>query len=126
MQNVLWVFLGGGLGSVLRYLTILGVGRCLPKAAFPWGVFAANIVGSFILGLLFTVPALKERPSGIWLFFGTGMLGGYTTFSTLANDSWIHFSSDRPGLALANAAGSIVCGFAAAALGWQVGRQIHG
>ncbi len=125
MRNVLLVFLGGGLGSALRYLTILSVARCLPKAAFPWGVLISNLVGSFMLGMLFTIPMLKERSPGLWLFLATGMLGGFTTFSTLANDSWIQFSGDRPMLALANSLGSITCGFVAAGLGWQLGRHLH-
>lgn len=123
MRNVLFVFLGGGLGSACRYLTILCVARLLPRSAFPWGVFAANILGSFILGLLFSLPLMRERSPGAWLFLGTGFLGGYTTFSTLANDSWIQFSGDHPWIALANAFGSLASGFIAAGLGWQLGRH---
>lgn len=126
MRNLLLVFLGGGLGSSLRYLTILSIARCLPKSAFPWGVLVSNILGSFVLGLVFTLPSLRERAPGFWLFLGTGVLGGYTTFSTLANDTWIHFSNDRPWLALANSMGSMLLGFAAAGLGWQLGRQFQG
>lgn len=123
MRNVLFVFLGGGLGSVCRYLTILGVARFLPRSAFPWGVFAANILGSFLIGLLFAMPLMRDKSAGVWLFVGTGFLGGYTTFSTFANDTWIQFSSAHPWLALANALGSIASGFVAAGLGWQLGRQ---
>jgi CrcB protein len=123
MQNLLFVFLGGGLGSVLRYLTVIGVTRVLPKAIFPWGVFTANLLGSFALGFLFALPAMQEKNSGAWLFFATGALGGYTTFSTLSNDSWLLLLNQHSWLALLNAAGSILLGIAAAGLGWWAGSK---
>ncbi len=123
MRNVLLVFLGGGLGSVLRYLTVIGMARLLPKAVFPWGVFAANILGSFVLGFLFALPAMKEKSAGPWLFAATGFLGGYTTFSTLSNDSWLLLVNQHSWLALLNGIGSIVLGITAAALGWWAGSK---
>lgn len=123
MRNVLLVFLGGGIGSVLRYFTLLGAARLWPKAVFPWGVFAANILGSFALGFLFALPAMKEKGSGPWLFAATGVLGGYTTFSTFANDSWLLLVDHHSWLALLNALGSVVLGISAAALGWWAGSK---
>lgn len=118
MHAALFVFLGGGLGSVARYATIRLLARCLPTAVFPWGVFAANILGSFILGFLCALPIMREKGGGPWLFAATGFLGGYTTFSTLANDSWLLLAGQHPWLAVLNAVGSIVLGIIAAALGW--------
>lgn len=123
MNNLLLVFIGGGLGSVARYATVLGLARLLPKTAFPWGVFAANILGSFIIGFLFALPAMKDKGGGPWLFAATGFLGGYTTFSTLANDSWLLLLNQHSWLALLNAFGSIILGITAAALGWWAGRK---
>ena len=60
----------------------------------------------------------------MWFFCATGVLGGYTTFSTLANDSFQLWLNQQPLLALANAAGSLVFGMAAAAAGWQVARMV--
>ncbi len=124
MKNLILVFLGGGLGSVLRYGTVIGMARLLPKAVFPWGVLAANLCGSFILGFLFALPAMKEKGSGPWLFAATGVLGGYTTFSTLSNDSWLLLVNQHSWLALLNAVGSIVLGITAAALGWWAGSKL--
>lgn len=123
MREVLLVFLGGGLGSVARYATVLGLARWLPKAVFPWGVFAANILGSFILGFLFALPAMKAKGGGPWLFAATGFLGGYTTFSTLANDSWLLIVNQHSWLAALNAFGSMILGITAAALGWWAGSK---
>lgn len=123
MRNVLLVFLGGGIGSVLRYATVIGMARLCPRAVFPWGVFAANIAGSFILGFLFALPAMKEKNSGSWLFAATGVLGGYTTFSTLSNDSWLLLVNHHSWFALLNAFGSIALGVTAAALGWWAGSK---
>ncbi len=122
MRNALLVFLGGGLGSVLRYLTVLGITRYFPRSTFPWGVFTANILGSFILGFLCVLPMMKVKDQAPWLLASTGFLGGYTTFSTLANDSYVLLSGGHSWLALANALGSILIGVTAAALGWFCGR----
>ena len=67
------VFLGGGLGAVLRWSIGLVVDGW-------WGVLIANIVGSFLLGLLVASPLWGERH--LMAFLGTGLLGGFTTYST--------------------------------------------
>lgn len=126
MRNTLLVFLGGGLGSVLRYWTVLAAQRCWPAGVFPFGVLAANLAGSFLLGFLFAWPAMKARDAGVWLFFATGALGGYTTFSTLANDSFQLLLNNHPAAALLNAFGSIALGLLAAGLGWQAARWLFG
>lgn len=123
MRSALFVFLGGGLGAVMRYWTILGVEKLLPRAEFPWGVFIANIAGSFALGFLCVMPVIRSaHHQDLWLLAATGFLGGYTTFSTLANNSWLLFQGGSTTLALLNAFGSVVIGVIAAAIGWHVGR----
>ncbi|HYF35796.1 MAG TPA: fluoride efflux transporter CrcB [Prosthecobacter sp.] len=124
MRYALLVFLGGGLGSVLRYWTILAVQRWFPLAKFPLGVLVANLAGSFLLGFLFAVPAMKAKDAGVWLFSATGVLGGYTTFSTLANDSLHLLLNEQPLLMLINAVGSLLAGIVAAACGWQAARVL--
>jgi CrcB protein len=67
------VFLGGGLGATLRW----AVGLAVPGW---WGVLVANVVGSLLLGLLVASPLRSHAP---WMaFLGTGLLGGFTTYST--------------------------------------------
>jgi CrcB protein len=91
---------------------------------FPMGVFIANILGSFTLGFLFALPAMKAKDAGPWLFWATGVLGGYTTFSTLANDSFQLMLNQQPLLMVMNVAGSMIVGIAAAAFGWQMARLL--
>jgi CrcB protein len=86
MNIYLWIALGGALGSVARFgaseLITQGIG-----GAFPWGTLVVNLVGSFIIGFFAAVTA----PSGRWPvgcegrhFFMTGVLGGFTTFSSFS------------------------------------------
>lgn len=124
MWNVMLIFIGGGLGSVLRYGTVVGMARLTGPGVFPWSIFVANILGSFILGFLFGLPSMKTRDSGTWFFCATGVLGGYTTFSTLSNDSFILWQSSHGWMALANSVGSSLLGIAAAALGWKIASSL--
>ncbi len=124
MKNVILIFVGGGLGSVLRYCTVVALARVTAGGVFPWSIFVANVLGSFILGFLFGLPSMKGRDSAAWFFCATGVLGGYTTFSTLSNDSLILWQNGHAWLALANSLGSSLLGIAAAALGWKIATSL--
>ena len=124
MKNALLVFLGGGLGSVLRYGTVLVVARLGVRGSFPWSILVANLLGSFVLGLLFALPAMRSRDSSTWAFCATGVLGGYTTFSTMSNDSLILWQNSHGWLALLNSVGSALAGILCAAAGWQAGKSL--
>lgn len=124
MKNCALIFIGGGLGSVLRHGTVLAAQRLLGPAVFPWGILAANVLGSFALGFLFSWPALRSERPEAWLFCATGVLGGYTTFSTLSNDTVALLARGHGWLALGNGLGSLILGVLAAALGWQLARAI--
>ncbi|WP_336057094.1 fluoride efflux transporter CrcB [Nitratireductor sp. CH_MIT9313-5] len=87
MVNVLLVFLGGGAGAGLRYLSVLWISR-LFGAGFPAGTMVVNVAGSFAMGLL--VGYLARRAEGVGegmrLLLATGFLGGFTTFSAYSLD----------------------------------------
>lgn len=74
--TVLQVALGGAAGSVLRFLTVAGLGA-------PWAVAAVNVLGSFVMGFLY-IPAGRLGLSPLLL---TGVLGGFTTFSAFSLDT---------------------------------------
>ncbi|MFE6857683.1 fluoride efflux transporter CrcB [Nocardia sp. NPDC057668] len=76
---------GGALGALSRYgLTLVWPA---PAGGFPWAIFVINVVGSFLLGVLMVVIT-EIRPAHplVRPFLGVGILGGFTTFSTYAND----------------------------------------
>ncbi|NNK86767.1 MAG: fluoride efflux transporter CrcB, partial [Flavobacteriaceae bacterium] len=80
MKAAVLVFLGGGLGSVLRFL----IGRSMNAAspAFPWGTFTVNLIGSLVIGLAFGWILEKSKLSDdTLLFLVAGFCGGFTTFS---------------------------------------------
>ncbi|MFZ5790918.1 MAG: fluoride efflux transporter CrcB [Pseudomonadota bacterium] len=87
MIAYLIVFLGAGIGGALRHGTNLLAARLL-GTDFPFGTLAVNIVGSLAMGLLAAYFAFKGDSSQHWrLFLTTGVLGGYTTFSTFSLDT---------------------------------------
>ena len=86
-MNFLWVFLGGGLGSWLRYLITISSNRVLHD--FPLGTVIANLAGTFLIGLGSVIITEKQVFHIIRPFFLVGFLGGLTTFSTFANESFI-------------------------------------
>ena len=103
MIEFLLVMLGGAVGSGLRY----GVGMLLPSSqgGFPWATFVVNIVGSCVLGLLMGVSLTSSyvtRP--MMLLLGTGLCGGFTTYSAFAVESVVLAQQGQ----LATAAGYVV------------------
>ena len=116
---VLLAALGGVLGASLRagLLTVIPS----PDRGFPWVIFLINMVGSFILGILIqglTQGELDERKSKqIRLFFGTGILGGFTTYSTFVLQIHDQIASDQVVLALSYLLLSLVLGVFCAAAG---------
>jgi fluoride exporter len=86
MEHAAYVALGGALGSLLRYLTGMATIRLLGPF-LPWGTFTVNIVGSFCIGLLMEWIARKMNASAdVQLFLVTGVMGGFTTFSSFSLD----------------------------------------
>lgn len=123
MKPFLFVFAGGGLGAVFRYGLLRLTESSTRGLVFPWTIFAINISGSFLLGMLmaFATPA---SPSSNWrLFLATGVLGGYTTFSTFSADTLALLQAQRPGPAVANALLSVLFGVAFAFLGWWLATK---
>ena len=88
MKQLLLVFVGGGFGSVLRFL----IGKYFnnSETGIPYGTFAANIIGSLLIGIILGL-ALKNNTfsQNQILFLATGFCGGFTTFSTFAYESHI-------------------------------------
>ena len=111
------VGIGGGIGSVFRYLTAVVVNKYF-QPAFPWATFVANILGCLIIGLLlgFFERYHLANPDLKYLFV-TGFCGGYTTFSTFAVENMNLFNSGNSLTAFAYIAASIIIGLVAVWLG---------
>lgn len=113
---------GGLLGANARY----EIGRRITDWAgggFPWGTLLINLAGSFVLGLYLTV--ITERCHGratTRLFFATGFLGAFTTFSTFSYETVDLVRDGKLGLALSYVAASLVLGLAAAIAGTTAAR----
>ena len=116
MKQALLVFIGGGFGSVLRY----ALGKFLnnSETGIPYGTFAANALGSLLIGIILGMAAKNETLSqSQTLLLATGFCGGFTTFSTFAYENHVFLKSgDFMNFALYTI-GSFVIGFLAVFLG---------
>lgn len=123
MKQLLFVFIGGGFGSVLRYL----IGKWLnnSETGIPYGTFAANILGSLLIGLVLGFAAKNETFSqNQALLLATGFCGGFTTFSTFAYENHVFLKSgDFTSFALYTIA-SFVVGFLAVFAGMYLVKFI--
>jgi CrcB protein len=98
-MGYLIVFLGGGLGAMLRHgVNLAGLRLLGPN--FPYATIFANVSGSLVMGLLAAYFAFKGDASQHWrLFLTTGILGGYTTFSAFSLDAALLYERGELGMA---------------------------
>jgi CrcB protein len=119
---------GGGLGGLAR----LGLNTLLPHrgSGFPWSTFTANVAGCLLIGILM-VAVLEAWPAWssvhhLRAFAGTGVLGGFTTFSAYTSDTRALLAGGHAVLGLAYLFGSLAAGLAAVLVGHQVARAAFG
>jgi CrcB protein len=115
IRNVVAVALGGAIGAVARW----ALGEWLPDGSgFPWTTFAINVSGSFLLALLPAAAVVLAHPR--WpVFLGTGVLGGFTTLSSYAEQGRSLVADGRPWLAFLYLAGTLVACLLAVLLAQQ-------
>ena len=86
LKEIIAVFVGGGLGSVLRFL--VNKIEIISEHNFPYSTFISNFLGCFILGLVLGYFIKNENPNSIlFVFLTVGLCGGFTTFSSFSNES---------------------------------------
>lgn len=123
MKQLLLVFLGGGIGSVLRFLISKTLNS--PQTGTPYGTFAANIIGSLIIGIVLGLAVKQNTLSqNQILFLATGFCGGFTTFSSFAYENHLFLKSgDFTSFALYTVA-SFVIGFLAVFAGIFIVKSV--
>ncbi len=120
------VFLGGGLGSLLRYLSVMGVNRVAGES-FPYGTLFVNIVGSLLIG--FIIEGFSNKylvPVEIRAFLIAGVLGGFTTFSAFSQDVYRLIETGFVPSAVIYTAASVLLSIAAVFGGVYIARGIWG
>jgi len=116
LKQLLLVFIGGGFGSALRF--VIGKHLNSTTSGIPWGTFAANILGSLLIGIILGYAAKNDTLSqNQTLLLATGFCGGFTTFSTFAYENHVFLKSgDFTSFAFYTIA-SFIVGFLAVFLG---------
>ena len=121
--SFLVVFLGSGIGGMLRH----GVGLLALRvtgASFPWGTLVINVVGSALMGLMIGLFAARSiNDPELRLFVTTGLIGGFTTWSTFSLDIVTLWERGEIGSAIAYAAASIVLSLTVLAIALLAARR---
>jgi fluoride exporter len=119
MKNMLYVFLGGGIGSALRYALFL----MIPVTTFPYATFVVNILGSFLIGwLLSFYNSSSAMSSSIFLLLTTGLCGGFTTFSTFSKEGFLMIQQQQWLQFILYTLSSIIFCLLATAFGFYIGK----
>jgi len=130
LREFLFVFLGGGIGSVLRYaIGLIQVHlrlnpiSTLGQTLFPWPTLTANLLGCLLIGLFYSLSARLEWSPELRLLLTTGLCGGFTTFSTFSNEGLQLLRAGHFGIFALYFVLTLVLGLGAVALGaWMGGK----
>jgi CrcB protein len=123
-MQTLFVFIGGGLGAALRHF-VNGASLRLVGSDWPLGTVFINVTGSILMGVVAALFAFKlSLPPALRLFIATGILGGYTTFSTFSLETALLIERGQPAMALAYVLGSVLLGVGGLFAGMWVVRVL--
>ncbi|MDQ0476291.1 fluoride efflux transporter CrcB [Chryseobacterium sp. MDT2-18] len=118
MKNLFYIFIGGGLGSVLRFLISSYTQKLWNINSFPMGTFLVNMIGCFLIGVLTSYFIKVDNYLKFLLI--TGFCGGFTTFSTFSAESYSLWQSGHYPILIFYILLSVMVGLAAVYLGLQV------
>ena len=123
-MNYLVIGVGGFVGAIARYALALWIGQRWGRS-FPLGTFVINISGSFLIGLLMTLMAVRFTENPQWrLLLVVGFLGAYTTFSTFEYETGALLNDGEWLYAGLNVVLSVVVGFIALKLGEVIAKSV--
>ncbi|MFH1521323.1 MAG: fluoride efflux transporter CrcB [archaeon] len=121
MIKILFVGMGGFIGSVFRYLLGSWVSRLLNNPEFPYGTLAVNIFGCFIIGFLGGIVNLRQGfSSEARLFLFVGILGGFTTFSSFGYETFLLLNNGKLFIAIINVISQVVIGLITVWIGYKL------
>ena len=124
-MSYLLVFIGAGIGGVLRYMMSPAVQRLCNDWAFPIGTFSVNMLGCFVIGFLGQLSESRGLfQSDARLFLFVGVLGGFTTFSSFGFETFQLMRDGEFLYAGMNAVLQVVLGLLLVWLGWVLGRLV--
>ncbi|GAA4079974.1 fluoride efflux transporter CrcB [Flavobacterium cheonanense] len=122
LKTILYIAIGGAIGSVLRYLTSVFVNKYWANH-FPLATFITNVLGCFLIGLLIGILEKNNLAnSNLKWFLITGICGGYTTFSTFGFENYTLFQNNNSLLAFGYITLSVLLGIFAVWLGLFVSK----
>jgi fluoride exporter len=117
LRTIILVGTGGFIGSVMRYLVQYYMEKSM-MSTFPWGTLAANIAGSFIMGVVFAMADKGNMLNAEWrIFLTVGICGGFTTFSAFSYNNYMMLKEQIYGSLLLNIGGNLLLGIFAVYLG---------
>ena len=126
MNRIFYVFLGGGAGSVARYVVTIAAARLI-SPEFPFGTLIVNLVGCFLIGFVHSVAMVSARLSPeSRLFLTTGVLGGFTTYSAFNYETLTLIEQGQPGRAAGYTAAMVAGCAGAGVLGIWSARAVLG
>jgi CrcB protein len=126
VTQILWISLGGAAGTAARYL-VSGMALRLMGTAFPYGTWLVNFTGSMLLGLIMHVAVTTDAlPSTLRLTLTTGVMGGYTTYSTFNYETIVLMSQGAYALSALNVVATLVGCLLGGFLGIVGGRILVG
>lgn len=124
MNGLLYVACGGAIGASLRHL-LGGAAKNLFGSGYPYGTFAANVLGGFLMGMLVGWMALKvSGGENLRLFLGVGLLGGFTTFSAFSLDAVLMYERKDYAAMAGYIGGSVILSIGALILGLMLARKV--
>lgn len=122
-MNFILVFIGGGIGSIARYL-VTTIAKNFTNIGFPFGTLIVNIVGSFLMGSVtaLIVSKIIANSESMRLLLAVGFLGGFTTFSSFSMETFTLIEKHEIFYAIANIVANVTFGLLAAYLGFKLVR----